>query len=453
MNPLVDSSGRLDLKVSFGVFPDPANMESLASSAEDFDALLEGFEPLPVEILRPSDVFDHQATSEVVAVEAITYKSSSSPFSSVSSTSSSSNSSINSSKSRDLVAERRARHRARSKNEVKYLREVVGELERQLEDWKASRSSSSRNATLLAPSTQSKVWKALAMRQKLGRKQSEAENVRLRELLDNQLKFAMQLQHLISLRENGAERVPSALSIPRVAIDEADADLLETFLDELDTVYAYTDDVFRETGADLRPETTHRIIRMCRRARENPTPGSGAGDFIELLDTHMMQSDLETARKNTWDFIMHMYLRRSGMQYSPAGSHPNAVLLKFRFPYKWLGRDSSVTIVHAFKTFDEPDRQVNVCRAMYIGEGGLSGMATQETGWSVLSPSTTDSNRTICRCVSRESSMRFHRPASDAPEQAPPQLAEFVRVVLEKGDEDFGAMLNEISKLSIRSSS
>lgn len=419
------------------------------AAQHELEALLEGFEPLPADILTSDDALNVNGTGELIAVEPITYFASST--SSVGNDNTRIPSSSSSSRTRDLTAERRARHRARSRNEVQYLREVVSDLERQLDDCK-QRVSCQRSLATIVPATQAKVWKALAVRQRLERNKAEAENARLRVLLDNQLRFAVQLQHLIAMREVGSSGVPSTLSLPRVDIDEADVDLLETYLSELDAVYARTDDVLRETGVDLRPETTHRVIRMRNSSRSNPLPGGEAGSFVEFMDTHLMESNLATARKNSWAVVMHMYLRRSGMLYTPpGGSHPNTVLIKFRVPCRWLGRDCSITITHSLKIFDEPDRQVNVYRVLHVGEGGLAGMATDETGWSILTPSTTNLNRTVCRCVARQTPMRFHRPTSLAAEHSPPQLVEFARVLVTKCDEDFGLMLNELSKLSLHS--
>lgn len=411
-------------------------MKRAEEDGAGLEELLDGFEPLPTDVLPAGDVESSEAEKEVVEVEPITYAVSLQA----------NKTDQASGKTRDLHAERRARYRARSKNEMKYLREVVGDLERQLEQFKQPKASS----LVLSSSTQVKVWKALAMRQKLEKRKSQFENARLRELLDNQLRFAMQLQHLIAMRETGASGMPSSLTTQRVSIDEADIELFETFFVELDEVFARTDDVLRETGADLRPEMPHRVIRMHNPTAENARPGQDLDSYIEFMDTHMMESDLETARRNSWMKVMDLYLRRRGMLYTPAGSPANVVLLKFKYPYKWIGRDSSVTVTHSVKIFDSPSRQVNVFRAMYVGDGGLAGMATVETGWSVLTSSASDPNRVVCRSIARHSSMRFHRLAPDAPEQAPPQQAEFVRVVFEKGDEDFGIMLNQLSRLSVQ---
>lgn len=401
---------------------------SLPNAPDDIDELLQTFEPLPADALTSDDIFDANSSTEIIAVEPITYTSSPISKESTSPT------------SRELLADRRARHRARARNEHQSLREFARELELRLQQWK-DRASSGGQSLSPAPSTQSKVWKALAVRQKLERHKSEVENLRLRELLDNQLRFAMQLQHLIAMREIGTTGVPSTLPLPRVSIDEADVALLEMYLSELDAVYAQTDQILRETSADLRPETPHRVIR---------TRTVASGNILELVDTHVMESNLETTRKNSWAVIMHLYLRRSGMLYTPpGGSHPNTVLMKFSFPCKWLGRDSSVTITHSLKIFDEPDRQVNVYRVLHVGEGGLAGMATDETGWSILTPSATNPNRTVCRSIAREVPMRFHRPASLAGEHSPPELVKFVKILFEVGDADFGVMLSQLPRLSI----
>lgn len=395
-----------------------------ALEVDELDALLRGFEPLPADLLPPAatsapPALDHDlprlcppSTARAVAVSAPDSPSSS-PV-------------------KPADGGRRARYRARSRNELLYLREVAAELERELLRLQR-RAPAPGGRPSLPKSTQVAVWKALVARQRLERRAAEAENARLRVLLENQLRFAAQLQMVASPRP----------ALPRVGVDEADARVLEAYLGELDAAYARTDAVLRETALADAPETPRRVIRVHR-------PGAdGQPSFAEFLDTYVLLADLETARGNTWEVVMYEYLKRSGARYDPETPQPGALALKFRFPHKWLGRDGAVSVTHTLKVYDEPDRQVAVYRVLSVGEGALAGIATDETGWSVLQPSRTDAACSVCRVVTRLEPMRFHRLPPQRSGEAPPQLVEFAKVLFQAGDEDFRTMVDRLQRLSM----
>lgn len=409
------------------------------AETDELDALLCGFEPLPNDLLAPNA----SGTSSSIQSDAPCLHSTSEAPAIEESVASPSSSNVTAEKPAD--GGRRARYRARSRNELLYLREVVAELERELARWKRRASTAGCGRRLSLPaSTQAMVWKALASRQKLERQDAEAENARLRVLLENQLRFAAQLQCLVGSRA-GLAGAPRAL--PRVGIDAADVSVFEAYLSELDDAYARTDAVMREAGLDAEPESPRRVINV-----RHPT-GDGHPSYAEFLDTYVMLSDLETARGNTWEVVMHEYMKRSGVPYESETPQPGARALKFRYPYKWFGRDGFVSVTHTLKTYNEQGRQVAIYRVLSVGEGALAGIATDETGWSVMQPSSADASRTVCRVVTRLTPMRFHRLAPQKSDQAPPQLVEFAKVLFQMGDEDFGTMLDRLQRLSLGSAS
>lgn len=405
-------------------------------SSDDIGELLAGFEPLPACLFSPS--------AAAAASNERAEPSASNPppvDSSVGALALATEPTHGSKGERD----RKARYRDRSRNELNYLREVSAELELELERWRRrvdGRSSTGHEGITM--STQAKVWKALAGRQRAAWQAAAAENARLRVLLENQLKFAAQLEFLTQQRS----AVPRSLSgMQRATIDAMDAAIFDAYIAELDVVYARTDEVLTETGIDLEPEVPHRVVRM-----RYPEAGDQAS-YIEYLDTQVLLANLELARPNLWQVVLQHYLQRSGNVYDSVSTQNGAFSLKFRYPCSWYGHESSVAITHVLKVYDEPNRQVVVYRVMSEGEGALSGIATDETGWSVLRPSSRDVDRTLCRIVTRLTPMRFLRLAPPkAPSAPPPQLEEFTKMLFQFGDEDFQRMVKRLERLALEDS-
>lgn len=355
---------------------------------------------------------------------------------------------------RECARKRRARYRDRSRNELLYLRELVAELEHDLQRWKRRLASgytvgdASARGLAMAPSTQAKVWRALAFRQRVERQQSEAENARLRVLLENQLRFAAQVKSLTRGRD--AIGVPRGPAMERVPIDAADASVFDAYLSEMDAIYAQTDAVMRETGLMFEPEEQHRTFTLRSPEFVGEAATESSSSYVEMLDTLVLPSPLAIARENTWQTAIQQYLQRSGAVYDPAHLPLGASTVKYRYRYKWCGRDSFVTVSHALRIYDEPDRQVVVYRVLTVGEGGLAGTAMDEVGWSVQSTSPTlGDDRTLFRSVTKLRPMRLPALAQIKYVSQPPSLMEFAKITFNVGDIDFAEMRRHLERLSL----
>lgn len=402
---------------------------------DDLDELLQAFEPLPADVLAsetPNETSrDTRVSQELIA----NHLQSSGPDEA-------------SRRPASQRVDKRARYRARSRNELLYLREIVAELELELGRWKAQVHGGQRIG--VKPSAQAKVWKALAARQRLSRQDSEVENARLRVLLDNQIRFASQFQHLVRQREGnfGTSRTPKMTC---VKIDAADAEVFENYLVEIEPLYIQTDDVLRETGVGFRPEVAQRFIRTQNQQSAASLMDGDAASCVEFHETNVLNIGLDMCRTSTWRLVMQHYLQHSGSVYKPRIENPDVLTIKFRYSTTWLGRDSTITITLSVKTYDEPNRQVNVYRALSVGDGALAGMATDETGWSVLTPSATSSKQTVSRSVTRMTAMRFHSLKTHKPDETPPQLLEFAKILVDFSDEDAAKMLPQLQQCPFQS--
>jgi hypothetical protein len=343
---------------------------------------------------------------------------------------------------------RRARYRARARNELLYLREVAEELERELEGCKLRMSGlrASGEATQLQTSTQAVIWKALAARQRLERQHAEAENARLRALLENQVWFAAQLQSMMHQRVSGVS-LNVTLGPQRVGVGSPDASILESYLGEMDSLRSMTDDILGQSGINLRPESPHRFTRIPHRAKMACGGDPEAGGYVEFLDTHVIRAGLETAR-HIWPVVVQHYLKLDGAVYEPKTPHSGVLAFTYRVPFKWLNRDSSVSFTQAVRAFNERERQVNVYRTLTVGEGALAGLAVDETGWSVLTRSKQNPEHTICRVVVRLKPLRFHQLESRRPEDAPPHLLQVAKMLFQMCDADVGKSIAQLEQVA-----
>lgn len=129
-------------------------------------------------------------------------------------------------------------NRARNvrREELVYLRGKVGDLESQLEELKkddseGERRPCSRVTRVMAarPSeqreTQFSVWAEIASRQYAERQQAELKNIRLKMLLESQIKVGKGLEKLLNNRSNTQVSGPNAMDSSHVVMDMMDSTL------------------------------------------------------------------------------------------------------------------------------------------------------------------------------------------------------------------------------------
>lgn len=99
------------------------------------------------------------------------------------------------------------RGRKNAKKELAYLREQVQALEQQLSSLQhPAFGASSRVASRSPSSDTSALWEQIAQRQQTEKQKAEVENVKLRELLEGQLRVANSLEKILHKRPNVSVR-------------------------------------------------------------------------------------------------------------------------------------------------------------------------------------------------------------------------------------------------------
>ncbi|KAJ0399969.1 hypothetical protein ATCC90586_002160 [Pythium insidiosum] len=144
--------------------------------------------------------------------------------------------------------------RQRQKDELSYLRAQVCDLEQQLNALKHCTAVSSGDAdSASAPtSTAASAWERIARNQMCAKQKAELENIKLREMLEGQLKIARGLEKLLRKRACTSmisEMVDSDRRKRCRALNFTDDETVFEHLEKgLDHWYSQTDDALHESG-------------------------------------------------------------------------------------------------------------------------------------------------------------------------------------------------------------
>ncbi|KAG7399868.1 hypothetical protein PHYBOEH_007729 [Phytophthora boehmeriae] len=203
------------------------------------------------------------------------------------------------------------RARNERKLEIAYLREKVGQLEAELGQLKdesdqalavtmTQKQEEGENARASDSEVEvSSIWKGLAARQRCRREKAERENVRLKLIVESQIKVAKSLESLLVKRaqqqmaECSSIQAPSAdSSRPGRTFDfHTDAAEFQGLLEHLDAAYRDVDTVFTANGlADM--EMTQQDVHM----REGVD-----GMYLEVFSNKVIPFGLQATADATWN--------------------------------------------------------------------------------------------------------------------------------------------------------
>ncbi|KAE9354086.1 hypothetical protein PR003_g3543 [Phytophthora rubi] len=201
---------------------------------------------------------------------------------------------------------RQSKGRVSRKQQIQGLRETVTELTRQRDDLQlmastsslevsdpsspASCSASQRVASLLAKPQS--IWEHIAAQQLVIRQNSEEENARLRDLIDQQKQQARNFRRMIRRRRD-EELLDDHLSKrPKIRHNE---EIFDELLQGLDDLYVDLDKLFTEknmAGVPC-PGREHQVY---------PNAAEGA-EFVEFLDKNRVPFDFHRAENAVWAFL------------------------------------------------------------------------------------------------------------------------------------------------------
>ncbi|KAF1322530.1 hypothetical protein FI667_g11269, partial [Globisporangium splendens] len=270
------------------------------------------------------------------------------------------------------------------KEELIYLRRKVVELEIQLAAIKeslpiqkrAGGSAVTKDEPLAQSSQQQRyssvalVWKELAARQCDKRMKSERENIRLKLVLENQIKVAKSLEKFLlktamsSELEKCIHGEKKVLHVYALQRDEDPGSVFAELLADMDQSYAEVDAIFEANGlANI--DTSSSIDVQMRSDRE------GSAVRLELFVNKLLPFDLHATGSAVWNHYVYAKDRLPNRMYNHS-----------------IRRSSQFYAQQVLRRYVEESRIVIVWRALFdqtrMGDEPLSGVKFLEKGYIVL---------------------------------------------------------------------
>ncbi|KAG7396242.1 hypothetical protein PHYBOEH_002560 [Phytophthora boehmeriae] len=350
------------------------------------------------------------------------------------------------------TGKRRDAYRKRLKAEWQELRCQEVELTRTLEDMQQARS---KDAGGLARS----AWRAVAMRQLEGKCVAEAQQETLKAAVKRRREVIQDLEHTLRKRlkevENArAEYKQSSCVVMKKSrrVEPNDERLFEAYLDELDAIYAKTDDVFR--SCEIEPKLGPFINSKPPKKREGDT------EYFENLGVLHSPFDFQRTCSALWQVTHQPYRQLDREQYSGLQDIDNTIAVRFRVRCG-LQTGGVVSILTHFvaRKYVEAARTVIIWRELWEGEGDFEGMHSDETGWCIVQPQSTDffertttinsdalanAPSTLIQTCVRLVPMHFNTNILSEPD-----IDQFTEVLVTSGKEDNMQMEQMMAKLRI----
>ncbi|EEY65615.1 M96 mating-specific protein family [Phytophthora infestans T30-4] len=199
------------------------------------------------------------------------------------------------------------RARNERKLEIAYLKEKVGQLEKELQTLQDrpphtnSESQESETGTTCTEVQVSSIWEGFAARQRSRREKAERENVRLKLVLEGQIKVAKSLQNLLLKRAQQqiaacapSFQKPGDICPPGRTLDyRADAADFHELLEYLDAAYREVDAVLAANGL-----AAMEITQQDLHTREGVN-----GMYLEVFSNKVMPFGLHATAEATWNYF------------------------------------------------------------------------------------------------------------------------------------------------------
>ncbi|KAG7390849.1 hypothetical protein PHYBOEH_006907 [Phytophthora boehmeriae] len=293
-------------------------------------------------------------------------------------------------KTRPRGSKRRIRHYERQKHEKEALQLEIVELTETLERERL-RKKSRKERKPPAPVVHS-VWEALAQRRLEKRLAAESQRTWLKTAITGKVALAEDLKAVVRQHMRIASLIAAQSPEQRTELflDPTD-DLLYT-MDIQDTMalYPHTDAVFSSSGLDPTAETEE--------FQRTITTAENGVSIQYAWKQHMMFSFKQTCQ-SVWMLGHLLHRQEDREEFDSNPNREEIMAMKFRVSGRLAGGERAF-LSHRVVTrkFVEDDRMVMVAKSFIAGEGACSGMQVEETGWTIIRPSTTGSGTIVEVC-------------------------------------------------------
>ncbi|KAG7384271.1 hypothetical protein PHYPSEUDO_002800 [Phytophthora pseudosyringae] len=279
-----------------------------------------------------------------------------------------------------------------------------------------------------------RAWKATALRQEERRLEAEEKQRRLKAAVVNQSGLILRMKTLLC-----QQRMLNSLD----AYEEQKASkrrhrkgtlLLQTFVREMDSLYAQTDAVVGGVRFEMSPPLTYELTRKWSKDKT----------FLESADATVIPNGFE----QTCRAVSLMILAPS---YNDELEDPeNTASRTYRLNFsRELGNSATLVVYNAVKRFVERDRAVFVWRTLAEGQGEFDGLQTVETAWFVVRPLTEaakahskEGPEMVLESYTRLVPVGFGRPSdNDA------RANKFIKILAKADEADVNDMKQMLGKL------
>ncbi|KAF1321495.1 hypothetical protein FI667_g11942, partial [Globisporangium splendens] len=283
---------------------------------------------------------------------------------------------------RTAATRKRNMYRDKMKHELQYLRLRTVELEEKLAALKQGRTLVSPEDKALLDS----AWKRMAANQMEYRKQSEAENERLKREVYQQIEMAGQMQQALGKRLTNGEILGNCVKKGRKSTTTLDEEEEFAMLSrDLAAAFSRMDAVFQEN------EIAKRDAGIARSATMKMGVSESTGEpfpYTELIDVIFTPFDCRLASRAAWLSVLQIFVHRPRPGLERVWHTKNAFAVKFD---EIMTRENGDVVTFRSKLvvqkfFESDDRMVAVWRSITAPEDDPSGIFADETGWATVEP-------------------------------------------------------------------
>ncbi|OWY96866.1 hypothetical protein PHMEG_00032756 [Phytophthora megakarya] len=202
--------------------------------------------------------------------------------------------------------------------------------------------------------------------------------------------------------------------------------VLQTFVDEMDEIYARTDAVIGNVNFGISPPLTYELTRKWNKDKS----------YLESADaTEIPFSFEQTTRAVSLMILAPSYNEELE---DPENTAIRTYLLNFS---RELGNSATLVVYNAVKRYVESNRAVFVWRTLAEGQGEFDGLHTVETAWFVVRP-LTDEPKMILESYTRLVPVGFGRPSDNDP-----RGNRFIKILAKADEADVNDMKQMLGKL------
>ncbi|TMW59819.1 hypothetical protein Poli38472_004888 [Pythium oligandrum] len=280
----------------------------------------------------------------------------------------------------------RVRKPDRTREELLYLRETVGELEKKVSELKdTERKHTERLET-------NSAWAKFASRQRTERERSEAENARLRSMYEEQIRLGKTLDRMFQKRGYmellGADLANQSVKRVRgqpgsgLTVHELEEDLNRTvraMYEQVDAISSTHHFTHQDTA------TPKRVVELLS--------DDATGTKVRTVDSRVLPFDYVETADAIWEFVMDRVHYNATCRFQRNEQSVSTKISSGRMG--WLGTTDQFRVITVAQRHVEPDRVVIVsCMLLepcQLGGTSLDGIWMRMCAWHIIQPGPNDS--------------------------------------------------------------